>query len=344
MAETHDTLILGTSIGLARNDAVVPFPHAAGDDDLEDMFANVEAMLGRLSAPGEWQVSRLDDLRESTRRYLVERGLMTPSFSRGGGSGRGIAVYQGTKASLEINGTSHLRILGARVGDELAELWSTVNSLDDTFERELTYAFDERWGYLTARPNEAGTGLRAYATLHLPGLMITGRLGGVAVQLIAEGLVLHPLWEGAGGLFQVSNRGGLGITEERTAEKVRAASLQIAEKERAIRSMFQREDPLRAHDYIGRALGVAQHARSVGIEEALGLVSALMVGSDMGLFDEPLTASEAFLLMRTLHPGHLTVERASVADEDADEDDLDHLRADVLRERFAAFSLRDRRG
>jgi protein arginine kinase len=342
--DTNDTLVLATSMGLARNDAVLPFPHAAGDDDLEGLFARVEEMLGHLGAPGEWQVSRLDDLRDTTRWYLVERGLMTPSFSRGGGPGRGFAVYQGSTASLEINGDSHLRLLGTRVGDELAELWTTVDALDEAFEQELQYAFDERWGYLTPRPNDAGTGMRAYVTLHLPGLMITGRLGGIAVQLISEGLVLHPLWEGAGGLFQVSNRGGLGTSEERTAEMVRSASHQIAEKERAVRAMFQREDPVRAYDYIGRALGVAQHARSVGIEEALGLVSALLVGSEMGLFEEPLTAPEAFLLMRGLHPGHLAIEHAGLNDDDPGEDDLDHVRADVLRERFAAFRARDRRG
>jgi protein-arginine kinase len=183
--------------------------------------------------------------------------------------------------------------------------------------------------------------------------MITGRLGGIAVQLIAEGMVLHPLWDGAGGLFQVSNRGGLGTSELRTAQTVRNASHEIAEQERAVRSMFQRQDPLRAHDYIGRALGVAQHARSVSIEEALGVVSALLVGGEMGLFAEPLTASEGFLLMRGLHPGHLTIEHlhsredaadADAGETDAGEPDLDHVRADILRARFAGIHLQDWRG
>ena len=64
----------------------------------------------------------------------------------------------------------------------------------------------------------------------------------------------------------------------------------------------------------------------------------------MGLFEEPLSAPEAFLLMQSLHPGHLTLEHAGSGDEDPDEDDLDHVRADVLRERFAAFRVQDRRG
>lgn len=338
-----DTLVLATSMGLIRNDAVRPFPHTADDDVLESVFGRMEEMLGRVGDPGDWQISRLDDLGETMRSYLVERGLMTPSFSRSGGPGRGFGVYRGDAASLEINGGCHLRFLAARVGDELSALWTTLDELDDLVESEMQYAFDERWGYLSARPNESGTGMRAYVTLHLPGLMITGRLGAIAVQLISEGLVLHPLWDGAGGLFQVSNRGGLGTSEGRTAETVRRASQQIAEQERAVRAMFLREDPVRAYDYIGRALGVAQHARSVGIEEALGLVSALFVGGGMGLFDEPLTATEAFLLMRGLHPGHIAIEHLGSGD-DAEETEIDHVRADILRERFAGFRVQDRRG
>ena len=51
----------------------------------------------------------------------------------------------------------------------LSELWATLDEFDDILEREVTYAFDEHWGYLTAHPKEAGTGLRAHVTVHLPG-------------------------------------------------------------------------------------------------------------------------------------------------------------------------------
>jgi hypothetical protein len=73
----------------------------------------------------------------------------------------------------------------------------------------------------------------------------------------------------------------------------------------------------------------------------------------MGLFAEPLTASEGFLLMRSLHPGHLTIEHlhahedagdADAGETDAGEADLDHVRADILRMRFAGVHLQDRRG
>ena len=75
----------------------------------------------------------------------------------------------------------------------------------------------------------------------------------------------------------------------------------------------------------------------------MDLVSALYVGGGMGLFDEPLTATEAFLLMRGLHPGHIAIEHLGSGD-DAEETEIDHVRADILRERFAGFRVQDRRG
>ena len=130
---------------------------------------------------------------------------MTPAFAEGTGEGRGFAVYGEGQASLEINGVDHLRVLGFRDGDQLDALWSLLNLLDDQLETVLSYAFDPRWGYLSARPRQAGSGMRAYATLLLPALMLTGRLAGVAVELVGQGLGIAPLVErrrGGGAGFQ----------------------------------------------------------------------------------------------------------------------------------------------
>src|SRR5665811_589090 len=102
------------------------------------------------------------------------------------------------RAALEVNGTDHLRILGSGAPDCLSEVWATLDSIDDVLEGEVAYAFDEHWGYLTARAADSGTGLRAFLTVHAPGLMITARLGPLAASLAEEGMALAPLWSGAG--------------------------------------------------------------------------------------------------------------------------------------------------
>ena len=43
-------------------------------------------------------------------------------------------------------------------------------------KQNTPYAFDERFGYLTACPTNVGTGLRASVMLHLPALTLSGRI------------------------------------------------------------------------------------------------------------------------------------------------------------------------
>jgi protein arginine kinase len=322
-------------MAVIRNEAVLPFPHGAGEGTLTQLRDRVVSALEAASQPGDWDVHDLGELSAARLAFLTERGLMTPGFKESHGAGRALAVYREGRASVEINGTDHLHILGWRSGDALSELWATLDAIDDLLEQEVTYAFDEHWGYLTAQPKEAGTGMRAHVTMHLPGLFVAGRLGPLTVQLAKQGLIMMPLWDGAGGLFQISNRAGKGVPELQAIEAVGDAARWLGEKERAVRKTLYRESPIRVRDYIGRALGVAQQAWAVGVGEGLSLVSAILVGADMGIIDAPdLNSDAAFALMRRIHPGHLSLEEPQLCGS-LDEARLDEVRAAVLRTTFA---------
>ncbi|MCZ7662298.1 MAG: hypothetical protein M5U22_04860 [Thermoleophilia bacterium] len=328
---------LVTSVGVTRNDSVVPFPHVAEPDLLDELRERVIAQLRRGSAPGEWEIFPLESLSPVQRAYLAERGLMTPAFARARGEVASFGLYKGGLASLEINGQDHLRLLAAREGDHLSELWAMVDSIDDSLEQGMTFAFDERWGYLTARPDEAGTGLKAYAVVQTPALMVAGRVGVLALQLMTRGLLLTPLWDGAGGLFQVSNRGGRGISELFITEAVVEAARDLVEKERSVRKILLRDNPVRVRDHMGRALGVAQRAWVVGWAEAVSLISSVQVGVEMGLIDAPdLTPRYAFELMRRVQPGHLAVEEMGGVHGGLEDPRIDEVRARILRDVFVS--------
>ncbi|MCL5942978.1 MAG: hypothetical protein M1325_05655 [Actinobacteria bacterium] len=339
MRENHDVLV--TSVGVSRNDAAVPFPHVADRRLLEELRDRVVHTLRGTGGPGEWEVFELESLSPVQRAYLVERGLMTPAFARSRREAAAFALYQGGRATLEINGQDHLRLLAAREGDRLSELWAMVDAIDDSLERGMTYAFDERWGYLTARPDEAGTGLKAYAVVQIPALMVAGRVGVLALQMMTQGLLLTPLWEGAGGLFQVSNRGGRGISELFITETVLDTARDLVEKERSVRKILLRDNPVRVRDHVGRALGVARHAWTVGWAEAVSLVSSVQVGVEMGLIEAPwITPQSAFALMRRVHPGHLAVEEMGGVHGGLEDPRIDEVRARILRETFDAARLK----
>lgn len=328
--------ILATGITVARNESVLPFPHAADDETLRRVRDQVENALTGNGAPGEWELFEFDSVPPAQREYLVERGLMTPAFAGGTGRLRAFGLYRGGRASLEINGSNHVRILGAGIGDVLSDLWSMLDTIDDQIEGRIAYAFDETFGYLTARSADSGTGLRAYMTIHAPALMITGRLGSLAAAAAGQGLALAPLWSGAGGVFQVFNRRASGTSEGRIMEAVARASRDVADQERTVRKRLLRENPVSVRDHIGRAVGVAQNAWSVSSAEALTLVSSIQVGLSMGLVQGPgLDPAATLSLMRHVQPAHLVVEELGPGFAGLEDPRIDEVRARWLRRTFA---------
>ena len=160
----NSPVITASALGLTRNESGRRFPHSEDAGALEAVRAEILEILTGGTWEQAWRVYDLDGMTTVEIDHLVERGLMTPTFADTAGAGRGFAVYGEGEASLEINGDDHLRLLAFRPGGQLAYLWSLLNRLDDRLEMVVSYAFDPRWGYLTARPKQAGSGMRAYAT------------------------------------------------------------------------------------------------------------------------------------------------------------------------------------
>jgi protein arginine kinase len=333
--------LTASAISLSRNDAGRRFPHVEETTVLEDLRAEVLAALAGDQWERPWRVYDLDAMPAAEITLLVERGLMTPAFADEAGEGRGFAVYGNSQASLEINGVDHFNLISFREGDHLEALWSLLSALDDRLEASVSYAFDPRWGYLTTYPAKAGTGLRAYATLHVPGLMLTGKLAATALELVGHGLGIAPLWGGAGGVVQISNMARQTGPESEIITEVENMARAISEKERSVRKMLLREHPVQGRDQIGRAIGVAQHAWSMSFQEAVNLISAAHVGLEQGVVDCPALAAEsAFSLMGRLQPAHIVMDHMEVKTDVLDSPEIDEIRARVMRETFAGSFVR----
>ena len=77
----------------------------------------------------------------------------------------------------------------------LAEIRREIDEIDDAVEAEVTYAFSEQLGYLTACPTNLGTGMRASAMMHLPALIISNQMEKVVRAVNQLGMVVresHP--------------------------------------------------------------------------------------------------------------------------------------------------------
>jgi protein arginine kinase len=334
-------VLTASAMSLSRNDSRRRFCHAEDSAGLEELRAEILGTLKGEQWDRPWRVYDLDAMSAVEMTHLVERGLMTPAFAEEAGEARGFAVYGNNQAALEINGVDHLNLIGFREGERLEGLWTLLSVLDDRLEAQVSYAFDPRWGYLMAYPAKAGTGLRAYATLHVPALMLTGKLAATALELVGRGLGLAPLWGGAGGVVQISNVTRQTGPETEIVAEVESMARGIISKERSVRKMLMRDHPIQAKDQIGRAIGVAQHAWNMSFQEAVNLISAAQVGMEQGLVECPALAAEsAFSLMSRLQPAHIVLDHMEVKTDVLESPEIDEIRARVMRETFAGSSIR----
>jgi protein arginine kinase len=223
-----------------------------------------------------------------------------------------------------------------RSGLQLKAAFKAINKVDSELEEALDFAFDPQLGYLTACPSNVGTGMRASAMVHLPGLVLSEQVNQVIQAVNNIGLAVRGLYgegtEALGNLFQVSNQTTLGESEEQILERLQKVILQLIEHEQNARLTLLEQRPNTLLDHVGRAYGILRYAYSMNSKEALNLLSLAKLGCDLGFYPEPWRVAVDELFMET-QPAHLQKgSRQKLAAEERDS-----LRAGIIRAKLAAF-------
>ena len=130
----------------------------------------------------------------------------------------GLLLSADESGSIVLGGDDHIRMQILSPGLKLDELWQKADVLDDYVNERFSYAFDEKYGYLTSFPTNVGTGLRACAVLHLPTLSQVRKFQSIVADMSRFGTAIRGLYgEGSdnyGSLYEVSNQRTLGQSEE----------------------------------------------------------------------------------------------------------------------------------
>lgn len=280
---------------------------------------------------GVFEYYFMEELDKDDRVLLLEKHLISPrhlAMSRG----RAVALGHGDAVSIMINEEDHLRIQGFAGGLRVAQAASLVRGVDLAMEEGLSFAFSERWGYLTSCPSNVGTGLRASVMLHLPALTMSRRVEELARDIARKGFAIRGYYgEGtaaAGDLYQLSNQRTLGPSEEDIVERTEKLARETVVLERTVRQDMIRDQRDLVTDRVWRALGTLKYARLLPSEEALDVLSRLRLGAGLGL-DLPLGLSMGQLNRLTvdIQAGHM----GALAGQARSSFDRDRFRADYLR-------------
>lgn len=290
-------VVISSRARLARNLDDIPFPHLLSQKDadlvLEKVFDAVDR-VGERGFGGPAIRADLKDLSPLDRQILVEKHLISPQQAESG-YGKGLALRQDESVSIMVNEEDHLRIQCLCSGLELYEAWIVASGIDDLCDQILDFAYDEKLGYLTACPTNAGTGLRASVMVHLPALAVTNEVSRVLTAVNKVGLVVRGLYgegtEGQGNVFQISNQITLGQTEKEIIENLSLVANQVVTEEKRVRDALYKNHRLDVEDRVFRALGILSNARVITSDEAIKLWSDLRLGVEFHMVPE-ITISE----------------------------------------------------
>lgn len=281
----NSDIVVSTRIRLARNVDKTPFPNALKDTkEVTEKIKNA-VLGGNSTLAKDFDFIDLDNTPLIRKQELAEEHLISPVMCKD--KGKSVMISKDRTMSIMLMEEDHIRLQIIKDGFALDEAYSLASKVDDVIEENITYAFDNDFGYLTACPTNTGTGMRASVMMHLPALTMTENIDRVISSAGSLGIEVRGLYgEGTkayGNLYQISNRITLGLSESQVIEKLTNVVNQIIDMETKARNMLKEKNYDVIADRLFRSYGTLKYARSVSSSEAKSLLSDVMLGQSLGI-------------------------------------------------------------
>lgn len=330
--EGHQPNIVSSRVRLVRNWDQYRFPKSLSAAESEELVKRLEYGLKDLKELDgrEYEYAYLEELDELSRRALRERRILNSSILEKKDT-VGLIVSGDESVSVVLNGDDHIRMQLLSPGLHLNELWKRADAMDDYINARFSYAFDEKYGYLTSFPTNVGTGMRASVTLHLPTLSMGKKFQNLVADMSRFGVTLRGVYgegsENYGALYEVANQKTLGLSEKEIIDLVAQTAGQLNSQEHQVRTLALNNHRLEREDEAYKSYGVLKYARRLSGKDAMIFLSQMMAGADDGIltFREPCSIYRLMLGIQTANLQKLSHKPLS-------KEELDVARAAYLRE------------
>ncbi|NLJ50111.1 MAG: hypothetical protein GX428_11095, partial [Candidatus Atribacteria bacterium] len=234
-------------ITLSRNIKGIPFPNRATLIWVEDLKQRTKNLYQKFLAPKKFQWVQLDTIPKSELENFYYQNLV-PREVLNNPSNR-FLMYSGYRGVL-VNYLDHLQIFSVTSGLDLNRIYQDVNKLDNLIEKNIDYAYSEKWGYLTSRINKVGTGMDLSVTIHLPALsLLYGEDRFTQWMMDKPFLVKNFRGEDGvmGHVYRFSNLYSLGMTEWQIVNDLKKFGFTLSKWEKQVRESLK-NNLLRSRD------------------------------------------------------------------------------------------------
>ncbi|MDX8430766.1 MAG: hypothetical protein SNF33_03035 [Candidatus Algichlamydia australiensis] len=268
----ENSIWLSTLLTLRRNIIGYPFSKkctASQKAQLEDVLVPSLLQLPEFENGRKWLFSALSPL----EKELLFEQKVYPSSPKD--SEESTLVF-GSNAHALLHHFDHLTL--CLRSKSFHELGQSLQRVEEAFEKSLPFAFHPRFGYLTAKMHECGSGLKIKTFMHLP-----------AMIHLKEELPSHlhlSNFTGSkegfpGDVVVVSNHFTLGLTEEEILKELFTTCTHLKTKEEQLRENLNGAQESHIKDLVTRSIGLLKHSYELHIEETLEALSHVKLGLGM---------------------------------------------------------------
>lgn len=319
-------IVITSRVRLARNLKNYRFPVKMNQVEAEKVVEEVSSAINRINL--NYKLTYMKDLSDIQKSALIENHIISPALAEK--EAAAFLLSPDKKVSVMLNEEDHIRIQTLAEGMSLKECWDLSNKIDDVIEESVDYAFDKELGYVTSCPTNIGTGMRASVMIHLPALSITNQIEKLLYGVSQIGVAVRGAYgEGTkslGHLYQISNQGTLGASEETLIDRITQIVNQIVEKEVKTREHLKKNNFEDLEDEFYRAYGLLTNARKITTEEAMKLISLIKLGSDMKMINVAEN-KDLYELMTKIQPSSVL----SIVGKELLPKERDNKRAEIIR-------------
>ena len=339
-------VVLVTGAQYARNVDGYPFPWRLPTDEAIGLRDRILKTLKDLRG-ASLGTCLLDAVDRDILLALTERGLVENDAVSG--LAGAFAFAHGGQETYNLHEADHLRLAHWVSGSGVRSVFDGLRLIEIGLDAVLGFASSPRYGFLTSRLEEAGSGLLLSAQVFLPGILQSGFIDRVARGLLESGIEPHLNAGPASStspdaLVGLSLHAKVGDDEDVLVERFENALRTLAGGERRTRERLLVKERISLEDRTFRAVAVLRVARRLEFVECLHLLSAVRAGLAWGLLADgsSSTGGDLYAWLDTLrlftHPAHIRL-RAAARGEPPSSQDINELRAALVHESIPHYLI-----
>lgn len=327
----NNDMIISSRVRLARNISEYPFSTKISSEQTERMLAKTGKKILTSSFAKNYHDYILEDLDDTQKEAMVERNVISRYLANQ--ENAMFFVTDDEKNSIMLNEEDHIRIQCIEPGNAFKKAYERAEKLDDELGKLVDYAYDDNFGFLTTCPTNVGTGMKVSCMMHLPALGNSKKIQNLMGELGRFGINMKGMFgedgSGCGHIYRVSNQRTMGQSEREIIANLENVVNQICSQEKDCRRQIIKSDKLKLEDEVYKSYGILKYSRRLKYKDAMLFLSELKLGLELNMLDfKEQSDCILFQLMIGCLPANLKL----IAGREADENELEEIRAAFIRE------------